>query len=185
MGSTWPWNRAVYSNSGNGHLRIEFRALPAGPTALDMSANAAFSIGMSLGLEDKIDEYISRVPFQFAEYNFYKAARQGLDATILWPQNYQNKPVEVPLVNVIDDMLQIADDGLAKINVDRVERDKYLNIIRKRLSTKLTGARWTKQTLRHLRKSMDNETACAEMLDRYFDNQMEGHPVSEWEQCWK
>ena len=44
MGTTWPWNRAVYSNHGTGHLRIEFRALPAGPTALDMAANAAFSI---------------------------------------------------------------------------------------------------------------------------------------------
>jgi len=185
MGTTWPWNRAVYSNSGNGHLRIEFRALPAGPTALDMAANAAFSIGMAVGLEDRIDEYMARIPFRFAEYNFYRAAKKGLDATILWPQKYQNKPQEIPLKNVIDDMLQVASDGLAKLNVDRDERDKFLHIIQRRLATGITGARWKKRTMCHLRKSMDNRQACAQMLDRYFINQMGGQPVSEWERCWK
>ncbi len=185
MGTTWPWNRAVYSNKGKGHVRVEFRALPAGPTALDMSANAAFSIGMAVGLEDRVDEYMSRIPFRFAEYNFYRAAKDGLDATILWPQKYQNKPVEIPIKNIIDDMLQVASDGLCKLNVDREERDKYLTIIQRRLSTGITGARWTKQTLRHLRKSMNNEQACARLLDMYFEHQMEGRPVSEWECCWK
>lgn len=185
MGTTWPWNRAIYSNAGCGHLRIEFRALPAGPTALDMAANAAFSIGMAVGLEDKVDEYISRIPFRFAEYNFYRAAKSGLDATILWPQNYQNKPVEVPIKNIIDDMLNVANDGLSKLKVDRDERDKYLNIIQRRLSTGITGASWSKNTLRHLRKSMNNEDACAKLLDIYFANQMDGRPVSEWERIWK
>ncbi|MCW8879957.1 MAG: hypothetical protein OQJ89_08940 [Kangiellaceae bacterium] len=185
MGTTWPWNRAVYSNNGTGHLRIEFRALPAGPTALDMAANAAFSIGMAVGLEEKIDEYMSRIPFRFAEYNFYRAAKAGLNATVLWPQNYQNKPVEVPIRNVIDDMLQVASDGLSKLNVDRVERDKFLQIIQRRLAVGVNGASWTKRTLRHLRKSMPNDKACAKLLDLYFENQMGGRPVSEWERCWK
>ncbi len=184
MGSIWHWNRAIYSNIGTGHLRIEYRALPAGPTALDMSANAAFSIGMTLGLQDRIDEYMARIPFRFAEYNFYQAAKHGLDATILWPQKYQNKPVEVPLKNIIDEMLKIADDGLAKIHVERGERDKYLNIIQRRLSYHINGATWTKQTLRHLRKTMSNQKACAEMLNRYHLNQTSGQPVSEWDRCW-
>ena len=183
MGTTWPWNRAVYSNEGNGHLRIEFRTLPAGPTALDMSANAAFSIGMAVGLEDKIDEYLARIPFRFAEYNFYRAAKNGLDATILWPQNYQNKPVEVPIRNVIDDMLQVANDGLSKLNVDLAEKDKYLNIIQRRLSRNMNGSNWIKNTVRHLRKSMSNEKACQQMLNYYFQNQMSGQPISEWETC--
>jgi len=185
MGTTWPWNRAVYSNKGKGHMRIEFRALPAGPTALDMAANAAFAIGMAVGLEDKIDEYMARIPFRFAEYNFYRAAKNGLDATILWPQNYQNKPVEVPIRNVIDDMLQVANDGLSELKIELTERDKFLNIIHRRLAKNINGANWTKQTVHHLRKSMSNDKACASMLDRYFENQMSGQPISEWEQCWK
>ncbi|MDP6726892.1 MAG: hypothetical protein QF847_06555 [Candidatus Marinimicrobia bacterium] len=185
MGTTWPWHRAIYSNAGDGHLRIEFRALPAGPTALDMAANAAFAIGMAVGLSDRIDEYMSRFPFRFAEYNFYRAAKRGLEATILWPQNYQNKPVEVPIKNVIDDMLKVANDGLSQLDVELKERDKYLNIIQRRLATGVTGATWNQETLRFLRKSMPNDKACVKLLDMYFENQMQGHPVSEWECCWK
>ncbi|MCW8864005.1 MAG: hypothetical protein OQK09_00950 [Colwellia sp.] len=185
MGTTWPWNRPIYSPAGKGHVRIEFRALPAGPTALDMVANAAFTIGMAVGLSDRIEQYLSRIPFQFANYNFYRAAKNGLDATILWPQNYQNKPVEVPIRNVIDDMLVVANDGLTTLGVDRDEREKYLKIIQKRLSVGVTGGSWAKQTLRQLRKSLPNDKACEKMLAMYYQNQLSGHPISEWEQCWR
>lgn len=185
MGTTWPWNRPIYSPDGNGHVRIEFRALPAGPSALDMAANAAFTIGMAVGLSGKIEQYLSRIPFQFAQYNFYRAAKNGLDATILWPQNYQNKPEEIPIRQVIDEMLLVANDGLSTLGVDRVERDKYLQIIQNRLSANITGGSWTKNTLKHLRKTHSNDQACEKMLEIYYQHQMSGLPVSEWEQCWK
>jgi len=185
MGTTWPWNRPIYSPAGKGHVRIEFRALPAGPTALDMAANAAFTIGMAVGLSGKIEQYLSRIPFQFAQYNFYRAAKSGLDATILWPKNYQNKPVEVPIRQIIDEMLLVANDGLATLGVAREERDKYLTIIQKRLSADVTGGSWVKQTLKHLRKTNSNDKACQKMLEIYYQNQLSGHPISEWEQCWR
>ena len=185
MGTTWPWNRPIYSPAGKGHVRIEFRALPAGPSALDMAANAAFTIGMAVGLSSKIEQYLSRIPFQFAQYNFYRAAKNGLDATILWPQNYQNKPVEMPIRNVIDEMLLVANDGLTELGVDREERDKYLQIIQKRLSAGVTGGSWAKQTLKHLRKSHPNDKACEKMLEIYYQHQLSGQPISEWEQCWR
>ncbi|MET1256434.1 hypothetical protein [Aliikangiella maris] len=180
MGSTWPWHRAIYSNHGKGHLRIEFRALPAGPTALDMAANAAFSIGMAVGLQDKIDEYIARIPFRFAEYNFYRAAKNSLHATILWPQKFQNKPVEVPIKNVIDEMLLIANDGLSRLQVDLKERDKFLNLIQRRLALGMNGAIWQKKILTSLRSQYDNFTACKKMMERYYLHQKEGCPVSDW-----
>ena len=67
MGTIWPWHRPVFSNQGNGHMRIEFRAIPAGPTSLDMVANAAFAIGLAVGMSEKIEDYISFIPFRFAE----------------------------------------------------------------------------------------------------------------------
>jgi len=185
MGSIWPWNRAVYCNKGKGHLRIEFRALPSGPTALDLAANAAFTIGMAVGLEAKMDEYMARIPFRFSEYNFYSAAKNGLDATILWPQKYQHKPVEVPIKNIIDEMLQVAYDGLSQLGVDEQERVKYLNIVKRRLKLGITAARWQKMTYRHLQQTMNKDRACAEMLNIYLENQMSGNPVSEWSQCWR
>ncbi|HEX5878307.1 MAG TPA: glutamate-cysteine ligase family protein, partial [Actinomycetota bacterium] len=39
--TVWRWNRAIYDPADGGHLRIEMRALPAGPTVVDMLANAA------------------------------------------------------------------------------------------------------------------------------------------------
>jgi hypothetical protein len=42
QGTVWRWNRAIYDPAEGGHLRIEMRALPAGPTVIDMLANAAF-----------------------------------------------------------------------------------------------------------------------------------------------
>lgn len=185
MGTTWPWNRPIYSPVGKGHVRIEFRALPAGPTALDMAANAAFTIGMAVGLSGKIEQYLSRIPFQFAQYNFYRAAKNGLDATILWPQNYQNKPVEMPISQVIEEMILVANDGLTTLGVDREERDKYLQIIQNRLSARVTGGSWAKQTLKHLRKSYANDQACEKMLEIYYQHQLSGKPISEWEQCWR
>jgi hypothetical protein len=49
QGTVWPWNRAIYDPAAGGHLRIEMRALPAGPTVIDMLANAAFLIGCPCG----------------------------------------------------------------------------------------------------------------------------------------
>ena len=117
-----------------------------------MLANATFSIEMAVGLEEMIDEYMSGFPFRFADYNFYRTAKRGLEATILWPQKYQNKPVEIPIKNVIDDMLQVANDGLNKLGVELAERDKYLNIIQRRFAYGITRAKWTQNTLRYLRK---------------------------------
>jgi len=48
QGTVWRWNRAIYDPASGGHLRIEMRALPAGPTVTDMLANAAFLVGLSL-----------------------------------------------------------------------------------------------------------------------------------------
>jgi hypothetical protein len=50
QGTVWRWNRAIYDPADGGHLRIEMRALPAGPTVTDMLANAAFLLGLTLAL---------------------------------------------------------------------------------------------------------------------------------------
>ena len=54
MGTVWPWNRAVYDARDAGHVRIELRAMPAGPTARDMSANAALAIGLAEGVARRV-----------------------------------------------------------------------------------------------------------------------------------
>ena len=41
---------------------------------------------------------------------------------------------------MIDDMLQVANEGLSQLGVELAERDKYLNIIQRRLDIGVTGA---------------------------------------------
>ena len=63
QGTVWTWNRAIYDPSAGGHLRIEMRALPAGPTPTDMLANGAFLLGLTLGLAAEVDRLLPAARF--------------------------------------------------------------------------------------------------------------------------
>jgi gamma-glutamyl:cysteine ligase YbdK (ATP-grasp superfamily) len=179
-GTVWPWNRAVYGATDGGHLRIEFRALPAGPTVIDMLANAALSIGWAVGLGDSIDQYMARLPFRFAEYNFYRAAQYGLDAKILWPRKNVGGLEERPIVELIEEFLPRARTGLEQLGVDAADIDRLWKVIEQRFETRHTGAAWQLQEYERYRESCGMEEACGRMLADYVDNVMEGNPVATW-----
>ncbi|NVK89336.1 MAG: glutamate--cysteine ligase [Gammaproteobacteria bacterium] len=180
MGTIWPWNRPVYCPAQNGHIRIEMRALPAGPTAADMCANAAFYTGLTKGLIDHIDDLLAVIPFRFAEYNFYRAAQRGLDANVVWPSPSNHEPQEQAIATVIEAMLPIAANGLEALGVSKLERDRYLSNIINRLERRQTGASWQKQQVRLCNETMDRKQALAEMFERYRAWQKTGLPVSDW-----
>src|SRR4029453_6537719 len=84
-GTVWPWNRACYGvENGRAHLRIENRALPAGPTVIDEVANAAFFIGLMLSLPSEYGDISKWMSFDDAKENFFSAARHGLNAQFNW-----------------------------------------------------------------------------------------------------
>ena len=85
QGTVWRWNRAIYDPAAGGHLRIEMRALPAGPTVTDMLANAAFLIGLTLWLAGQDQRWTYALPFERADHGFYRAAQYGLAAELTWP----------------------------------------------------------------------------------------------------
>lgn len=181
MGTIWPWHRPVYCNKGNGHIRLEFRAIPAGPTPIDMVANAAFAIGLANGVADDIDELMNKVPFRFAEYNFYRAAQHGLDAKILWPLADANQPAEVAITDVIEKMLPIAEKGLLALGISQQETSKYLTVIAQRLTNKQNGANWQRTRLNKL-KQQNEATAYQQLVQQYLANSLHDIPVSLWEQ---
>ncbi|HFB64594.1 MAG TPA: hypothetical protein ENJ60_03550 [Aeromonadales bacterium] len=184
MGTLWPWNRAVYGKQGHGHIRMEFRAIPAGPTSLDMCANAAFAIGLAVGLQQNIDDLISVIPFRFAEYNFYRAAKHGVKARILWQHKDEIRLVERNIMDVAKELLPVAHEGLKSLGVDDEERIKFLNIIQKRIDTSITGARWQKETLKYFEQKYEKDQACREMVKLYIDNTESCVPVAEWPRPW-
>src|SRR5690606_13219777 len=65
-GTVWRWNRPVYDVSpgpiAKPHLRVENRVLPAGPTVVDMLANAAFYFGLARTLATASRPVWSQLP---------------------------------------------------------------------------------------------------------------------------
>jgi hypothetical protein len=70
-GTIYRWNRPCYGVSeGRAHLRIESRALPAGPTVRDQVANAAFYFGLLSALSDEVEDVARAMAFDDAKNNF-------------------------------------------------------------------------------------------------------------------
>ena len=178
--TVWLWNRPVYDDGFDGHLRIELRALPSGPTIVDMMANAALAIGLAEGLRHQIGDLISALPFSYANYNFYRAAEYGIHSKILWPELNSAELHEVPVNKLIRDLLPTAQQGLRSIGVGESEIEKYLGVISRRLDAKTSGAIWQLNCFNGLNRSLDNQAACHAMLEQYYSQSVENIPVSEW-----
>jgi gamma-glutamyl:cysteine ligase YbdK (ATP-grasp superfamily) len=179
-GTVWRWNRAVYDDAGGGHLRIELRALPSGPTVADMIANAAFLIGLTLGLAPDADALVRRLTFGHARRNFYQAARHGLDAELLWPADAAPSPRPTSVRALVPRLLDVARAGLASAGVDAAESDAALAIVAERVARGVTGARWQRRTLAALEVEMPRADAVAALLERYLEAEATERPVHEW-----
>ncbi len=180
QGTTWQWNRAIFDPVEGGHLRLEMRALPAGPSATDMAANAAFLVGLVLGMRDRMSELIPALPFQYAEYNFYRAAQHGLDAQLLWPTLRPISPRERSVRDLIEEMLPLAAAGLVAHGVAAAEADRYLALIGARLKAQINGARWQRRTLARLEQRNERDEAIRLMLLAYLRHAATGAAIHQW-----
>ena len=178
--TVWLWNRPIYDDVGAGHLRIEMRALPAGPTAVDMVANAAFLIGLAEGIRPQLEELLPALPFQKAEYNFYRAAQHGLDARLLWPEPGQSGYREQGIGGIIERMLPVAREGLDAIGVGQAESERYLGVIENRLRRRQTGASWQLRKMEQLQQKMPLQNAQHELLEEFMEHSAANLPVAEW-----
>ena len=142
-------------------------------------ANAAFLIGMTLGLKDEIDSLLPALPFRYAEYNFYRAAQTSLDAELLWPDLAGLSPRTVKASELCLEMLPVARDGLDILGVDAGERDTLLDIVRERLENGTTPARWLRRRFRKLEHA-DRSSALAQLVEEYLEKVSTGQPVSTW-----
>jgi hypothetical protein len=150
QGTVWPWNRAIYDPADGGHLRIEMRFLPAGPTVTDMMANAAFMIGLTRWLAGQDQRWTYELPFERADHGFYRAAQYGLAAELSWPlgppQARGGRPrVQVralPAAALVAELIPAARLGLVQAGVTAAEADRLLGVISARLATGQTGAAW-------------------------------------------
>ncbi len=180
QGTIWPWNRVIYDDSCGGHLRIEMRALPAGPTACDMMANAAFLVGLAEGLRGDIAELMPALPFAMLEHNFYRAAETGLNTLLLWPSARHHRLEEVPVTGLARSLLPVAEEGLGRIGISTVETRHYLGIIEQRLERGRTGATWQLGQVSRLSRRLSRHRALKTMLEGYRVRAELNQPVAQW-----
>jgi CBS domain-containing protein len=159
------------------HLRIENRALPAGPTVVDEVANAAFFTGLMLALPHEYGDVTERMEFDDAKANFFAAARYDLHAQLTWLDGKSSSAASL----VRDHLLPLARQGLRSANVEAVEIDKYLGIIDERVKTRQTGARWILKSLTSLENLEPKDLRHREIAAQMLKEQKEGRPVHEWE----
>jgi len=179
--TVWRWNRPVYDHADGGHLRIEMRALSAGPTAVDMVAGAALMLGLAHGLRERLPRLLPALPFSLAAYNFYRAAQHGLGARIVWPSERQQGLRDAGLIDVLSELLPTAEDGMARLGISREERDRYLGVIERRVAARRSGAVWQRTCARALVDGgLSKPAALAGMLERYQVHSVANEPVSEW-----
>ena len=178
MGTIWPWNRAVYDPVNGGHLRIEMRALPAGPTVTDMAANAAYLIGLSLWIADQDERWTYALPFERAEHNFYRAAKHGLRAVLTWPAWKPDQTRTYLASDLIAESLSAARQGLLGAGVAAREADRLLDIIAGRAASGQTGAAWQRAAL--AATGGPAREALGVMLGGYLEHSAAGLPVHTW-----
>ncbi|HEX6677240.1 MAG TPA: glutamate--cysteine ligase [Actinomycetes bacterium] len=179
QGTVWRWNRAIYDPAGGGHLRIELRSLPSGPTVTDMLANAAFALGLSLALAPEAAAWTRALPFERVHHDFYRAAQQGLDAKIAWPLE-PGRPRTYRAAELVPRLLPLAYEGLVDAGVAPGEAAELLEVVAARVASGRTGAVWQRRVLDRLVPVLGRKRALAVMLDRYVELSAAGAPVHTW-----
>jgi len=170
-GTIWRWNRLLVGfddDGGTPHLRVEQRVLPAGPTIIDMMANAAFYYGLVHMLATRPGAPEAALPFATARANFYAAARHGLGARVTWLDGQR-----LPVRELIAALAPIAREGLARQGVSPAAIDRYIDIVDLRVASGRNGAVWQ---IAHHRRHGDLFRLTADYLER----QRSGMPVHEW-----
>ncbi|MEU6496290.1 glutamate-cysteine ligase family protein [Streptomyces sp. NPDC046984] len=183
-GTVYRWNRPVYGIAdGVPHLRVENRVLPAGPTVIDVIANAAFYYGVVRALAEEPRPVWTRLPFEAVAANFDTACRYGIEARLQWPRRGRHGGItEVDAVDLVrDELLPLARAGLDAWGVEPADRDLYLGVIEQRCRLRANGASWQAATFhRALEQGLDRQAALAATTRRYRALMHAGEPVHTW-----
>lgn len=177
-GTVYRWNRPVYDVvDDTAHLRVENRLLPAGPTLLDTVANAALWFGLVRALSDADEPVWERLDFADAEANLVRAAREGIEARLVWPEVGESDVRTL----VLERLLPLAHAGLESWGVGATERSRYLGVIEGRCRTGVNGAAWSVRRTRALEQAgHDRREALRRMMLEYRDHARGGEPVHTW-----
>jgi len=168
-GTIWRWVRPIVARNADDsyHLRLELRVVPSGPTLIDTIANIVFYVGLTEGLKSLADD-LTKVPFETLEADFYRAARDGLEASVHWPDGQQLGLQQV----LLEHALPLARANLAQSGIE--DTDRWLDIIEARVKAKATGAAWISK---HWKQFGDS----AQLVCDYIAQAQTNQPVHRWQ----
>lgn len=181
QGSIWLWNRPIYDPANGGHLRIELRAFPAGPSLVDMLANAALVIGLAKLMQPSIRQLLPAIPFTYCVANFYRAAQKGMSAELFWPSLEQSQPEYFAVPDILEKLVPEIPEQLSSMGFVEEDFKPLLRVIEERLTNRQTGAQWQLNKLAELRKDMHKREALIAMLQQYQRNSAANIPVAQWQ----
>ncbi|MBL7775136.1 MAG: CBS domain-containing protein, partial [Saprospiraceae bacterium] len=178
--TVYRWNRPCYGISPNGkpHLRIENRVLPAGPTPVDSTANAALWLGAMIGMQLHYPDITKKLSFDDARDNFIKSAKFGIDSTFNW---FNDKKIHAPEL-ILKELIPLAKEGLEHRKVSKADIKKYLGIIEARAKAHKTGARWALRSFTALKSEVTNDEAVTCLTAAIIKNQKQNAPVHTWKE---
>jgi len=176
-GTIYRWNRPCYGVKDNvAHLRIENRVIPSGPTVVDEMANAAFFFGMMAGMSKAYPDIRKKLRFEDVKTNFLAAARDGIRAQMNW---FDDK--YLPAQQLIEEqLLPLAREGLEEMHIDHGDIDRYLGVLRERVSLRRTGARWALESLENMQQKGTGDQRLRCLVSSMVKQQSSGSPISKW-----
>jgi gamma-glutamyl:cysteine ligase YbdK (ATP-grasp superfamily) len=180
QGTIWLWNRPVYDPIDGGHLRVEMRALPSGPSVVDMLANAALAIGLAKLLQPQIKQLLPAIPFAYCTANFYRAAQKGMDAELFWPSLDQNQPEYFAVPEILEKLVPQIPEQLLSMGFIQSDIQPLLDVIEERLASRQTGSQWQLNKLAECRKTLHKQEALLAMFQQYRENSDNNIPVAQW-----
>ena len=167
-GTIWRWVRPIIARNKDGsyHLRLELRVVPSGPTLVDTLANIVFYVGLTEGLKS-LGDALTRVPYETLEADFYRAAREGLGASVHWPDGQSSSLRQI----LLDQAIPLARENLKQVGIQ--DTDRWLDIIEARVKQEATGAHWIAS---HWKRFGDG----AKLVREYIEQAQTNQPVHRW-----
>jgi hypothetical protein len=128
-------------------------------------------VGATHALAARLEDADGFLPFSTARDNFYRAARDGLDADLAWQGGARARAADL----LGDEILPLADAGLRALGVSESERERYLDVAGARVRVRQNGAVWQRaHVAKHGRELF-------RLVAAYLEHQRSGMPVHEWE----
>lgn len=172
-GTIWRWNRPLvgFDDQGRPHLRLEHRVMSAGPSLIDMVANAALFYGLAYMMSRESVAPETCLSFGQSRSNFYSAARHGLRAQLHWVDGAEYTVQTL----VLNKLLPLAREGLEELGIAPEDREQFMDIIEQRVSSGRNGSAWQRAYVAKYGRDMRALTAA------YQAQQHTGKPVHEWD----